>query len=303
MENLKVDEEFKSGFITVIGQPNVGKSTLINKLIGEKIAITSRKAQTTRNKIQCILTLEDAQMIFIDTPGVHRSKDKMGEYLNGVAYSSLKEIDLVLFMVDAKYPPNGDDKRVANQLSSLDKPVLLILNKTDLISKKDLLARIKAYQQLARFEETIAISAKNESNLDNVVDSAVELLPNGPKYYPDNMVTDQIEQFIIAELIREKILNFTHEEVPHSVAVEIIDFKERNKKDLIDIRANIYVERESQKGIMIGKGGSMLKRIGTKAREDIESLLDTKVFLDLWVKVKKDWRDKEDALKMLGYRG
>ncbi|TDX51058.1 GTPase Era [Orenia marismortui] len=303
MDNLTVDKGFKSGFITVVGQPNVGKSTLVNNLIGEKINITSRKAQTTRNKIQCILTLDDAQMVFIDTPGIHRPKDKMGKYLNEVAYNSLKEIDLVLFMVDASYKPNNQDKTVARQLSSLKQPVLLVLNKTDKVKKKDLFQRIKDYQRLGGFDELITISAINKTNLDDLVEIMTGYLPEGPKYYPDNMITDQIEQFIISELIREKILKFTHQEVPHSVAVEIMRFKERTDKDLVEIGANIYVERKSQKGILIGKGGSMLKRIGKSAREDIEKLLDTQIFLDLWVKVKDDWRDKEDALNMLGYRG
>ncbi|WP_018247785.1 GTPase Era [Orenia marismortui] len=303
MDKLTVDKGFKSGFITVVGQPNVGKSTLVNNLIGEKINITSRKAQTTRNKIQCILTLDDAQMVFIDTPGIHRPKDKMGKYLNEVAYNSLKEIDLVLFMVDASYKPNNQDKTVARQLSSLKQPVLLVLNKTDKVKKKDLFQRIKDYQRLGDFDELITISAINKTNLDDLVEIMTGYLPEGPKYYPDNMITDQIEQFIISELIREKILKFTHQEVPHSVAVEIMSFKERTDKDLVEIGANIYVERKSQKGILIGKGGSMLKRIGKSAREDIEKLLDTQIFLDLWVKVKDDWRDKEDALNMLGYRG
>ena len=302
MNNLGTEENFKSGFVSVVGQPNVGKSTLINNLIGQKISITSRKAQTTRNKIQCILTLDDAQLVFIDTPGVHRAKDKMGEYLNHVSYDSLKEIDVVLFMVDGNYPPNNDDKKVAAELTNLGIPVLLVINKIDQISQglEDI---INQYQRLGDFEEVIAISALQEKNIDYLLDIMVDLLEVGPKYYPDNMITDQIEQFIITELIREQVLNYTHEEVPHSVAVEIIDFNERSEKDLIDIRANIYVERKSQKGILIGKNGNMLKKIGSKARTEIQELLNTKVFLDLWVKVKKNWRDKEDALKMLGYRG
>ncbi|WP_027338662.1 GTPase Era [Halonatronum saccharophilum] len=301
--DLSVGDEFKSGFITVVGQPNVGKSTLINKLVGEKVVITSRKAQTTRNKIQCILTLDQAQMIFIDTPGIHRPKDKMGKYLNDVAYTSLKEIDLALFVVNAQYKPNNSDKQIANQLNALKTPVLLVINKVDQISKRDLLKRIQEYERLGSFEDTVSISAKEEINLDDLKDTMVEYMPKGPKYYPDDMVTDQIEQFIVAEIVREKILSFTHEEVPHSVAVEIMSFKEREDKDLVEIRANIYVERKSQKGILIGKGGKMLKKIGQTARKDIEDLLGTQIFLDLWVKVKDDWRDKQDALKMLGYRG
>jgi len=304
MDKLTVDKGFKSGFITVVGQPNVGKSTLVNKLIGEKINITSRKAQTTRNKIQCILTLDDAQMIFIDTPGIHRPKDKMGKYLNEVAYGSLKEIDLVIFMVDANYKPNEQDKKIATQLAHVSSmPILLVLNKVDTVSKNDLATRINDYQKLGQFTEIITISAQKGINLDDLTETIVDHLPKGPKYYPDDMITDQIEQFIISELVREKILKFTHQEVPHSVAVEVTRFEERSDKDLIEIGANIYVERKSQKGILIGKGGSMLKRIGKSARADIENLLSTQVFLDLWVKIKDDWRDKEDALKMLGYKG
>ena len=302
MNNLQSEEGFKSGFVSVVGQPNVGKSTLINNLIGEKISITSRKAQTTRNKIQCILTLDDAQLVFIDTPGVHRADDKMGEYLNNVSYDALKEIDLVLFMVDGNYPPNNDDKKVAAELTNLGVPVLLVINKIDKMSN-ELEERIKQYQRLGAFDDVVAISALQEKNLDYLLDLMVDALEEGPKYYPDNMITDQIEQFIITELIREQVLNYTHEEVPHSVAVEIIDFNEREDDELIDIRANIYVERDSQKGILIGKNGKMLKKIGSQARTGIEDLLNSKVFLDLWVKVKKNWRDKEDALKMLGYRG
>ena len=302
MNNLQSEEGFKSGFVSVVGQPNVGKSTLINNLIGEKISITSRKAQTTRNKIQCILTLDDAQLVFIDTPGVHRADDKMGEYLNNVSYDALKEIDLVLFMVDGNYPPNNDDKKVAAELTNLGVPVLLVINKIDKMSN-ELEERIKQYQRLGAFDDVVAISALQEKNLDYLLDLMVNALEEGPKYYPDNMITDQIEQFIITELIREQVLNYTHEEVPHSVAVEIINFNEREDDELIDIRANIYVERDSQKGILIGKNGKMLKKIGSQARTGIEDLLNSKVFLDLWVKVKKNWRDKEDALKMLGYRG
>ena len=302
MDSLQAEEGFKSGFVSVVGQPNVGKSTLINNLIGHKISITSRKAQTTRNKIQCILTLDDAQLVFIDTPGVHRAKDKMGEYLNNVSYDALKEIDEVLFMVDGNYPPNNDDQKVAAELTNLGVPVLLVINKIDKMSD-ELEERINQYQRLGDFDDVVAISALKEKNLDYLLDLMVDSLTEGPQYYPDNMITDQIEQFIITELIREQVLNYTHEEVPHSVAVEIIDFNERDDEELIDIRANIYVERESQKGILIGKNGKMLKKIGSQARTEIEDLLNSKIFLDLWVKVKKNWRDKEDALKMLGYRG
>ncbi len=276
---------------------------MVNKLIGEKINITSRKAQTTRNKIQCILTLDEAQIIFIDTPGIHKPKDKMGDYLNDVAYDSLKEVELILFMVDINYKPNEQDKKIARQLLSLKNPILLVLNKVDKLDKNLVDKRIKEYQKLGNFTEVVTISAKNEINLDGLQEMMVRYLPKGPQYYPEEMITDQIEQFIVAELIREKVLKFTHQEVPHSVAVEIVRFKEREDKDLIEIGANIFVERNSQKGILIGKGGSMLKNIGRAARSDIEKLLGSQIFLDSRVKVKSDWRDKEDALKMLGYRG
>lgn len=301
MGDLTVSEDFKSGFITVVGQPNVGKSTLINNLIGEKIAITSRKAQTTRNKIQCVLTRDQAQMIFIDTPGVHKAKDKMGDYLNKLAYKTLQDIDVVLFMVNACFSPNEDDRKIINQIADLGVPVLLVINKVDLIEKQELADRIEEYEKLAQFAETIAISAIKGTNLDYLVELIEERLPTGPQYYPEDMITDQIEQFVIANLIREQVLNYTHEEVPHSAAVEIIDFTEREDKELVEIRANIYVERKSQKGIIIGKNGQMIKQIGSAARQQIEAFLGQKVFLDLWVKVEKDWREKEEALEKMGY--
>lgn len=301
MGNLMADEDFKSGFITVVGQPNVGKSTLINNLIGEKIAITSRKAQTTRNKIQCILTLDQAQMVFIDTPGVHKPSDKMGDYLNKLAYKTLQDIDVVLFMVNACYPPNEDDRQIINQIADLGVPVLLVINKVDVIEKEELADRIQEYEKLGEFAETVAISAREGTNLDYLVELLEARLPAGPQYYPEDMITDQIEQFVIANLIREQVLNYTHEEVPHSAAVEIIEFTEREDKELVEIRANIYVERKSQKGIIIGKNGQMIKQIGSDARQQIEGFLGQKVFLDLWVKVEKDWREKEEALEKLGY--
>ncbi len=301
MGDLTANEDFKSGFITVVGQPNVGKSTLINNLIGEKIAITSRKAQTTRNKIQCVLTRDQAQMIFIDTPGVHKAQDKMGDYLNKLAYKTLQDIDVVLFMVNACYPPNQDDRQIINQIADLGVPLLLVINKVDLIDKQELADRIQEYEKLTQFAETIAISARKGTNLDYLVELIEERLPTGPQYYPEDMITDQIEQFIIANLIREQVLNYTHEEVPHSAVVEIIEFTERKDKELVEIRANIYVERKSQKGIIIGHNGQMIKQIGSAARQQIEEFLDQQVFLDLWVKVEKDWREKEEKLEKLGY--
>ncbi len=296
---MEQKEGFKSGFVTVIGQPNVGKSTLINKLIGEKISITSRKAQTTRNRIKCIFTNDAAQIIFVDTPGIHNPKDKMGEYLNKAAYNSLKGINLILFMVDINYPPNQEDKMAFESVEGLDIPKLLVLNKVDQVDSQVIEKRISQYQQLAEFDDYFAISAKQEKNLAGLLDKMISLLPEGPMYYPEDMITDQIEQFVITEMIREKIMHFTHEEVPYSTAVEIVSFNQ--KEDLIEISANIYVERPSQKGILIGKNGQMIKRIGSAARTEIEKFLGEKVFLDLWVKVKEKWRKKEDSIKMLGY--
>ncbi len=296
---MEQKEGFKSGFVTVIGQPNVGKSTLINKLIGEKISITSRKAQTTRNRIKCIFTNDEAQIIFVDTPGIHNPRDKMGEYLNKAAYNSLKGINLILFMVDINYPPNSEDKMAFGSISGVDIPKILVLNKIDQVNHQTIKKRISQYQQLADFDDFFAISARQEKNLTELVDKMIDLLPEGPMYYPKDMITDQIEQFVITEMIREKIIHFTHEEVPYSTAVEIVSFNQ--KDELIEISANIYVERASQKGILIGKNGQMIKRIGSAARKEIEKFLEEKIFLDLWVKVKEKWRKKEDSIKMLGY--
>ena len=296
---MEQKEGFKSGFVTVIGQPNVGKSTLINKLIGEKISITSRKAQTTRNRIKCIFTNDEAQIVFVDTPGIHNPRDKMGEYLNKAAYNSLKGINLILFMVDINYPPNSEDKMAFGSISGVDIPKILVLNKIDQVNHQTIKKRISQYQQLADFDDFFAISARQEKNLTELVDEMIDLLPEGPMYYPEDMITDQIEQFVITEMIREKIIHFTHEEVPYSTAVEIVSFNQ--KDELIEISANIYVERASQKGILIGKNGQMIKRIGSAARKEIEKFLEEKIFLDLWVKVKEKWRKKEDSIKMLGY--
>ncbi|MCK8824466.1 GTPase Era [Fuchsiella alkaliacetigena] len=300
---LEQKDDFKSGFITVIGRPNVGKSTLINRLIGQKIVITTPKPQTTRNKIQCILTRDDAQLIFIDTPGIHTPEDNMGEYLVEVAYRSLNKIDLVLFLVDVKQGIRTLDKKINQHLTGLDTPVIMVLNKIDSISKAKLATIIEKGEQLGNYADLIPISAKTGHNVEQLTERMVELLPEGPMYYPEDMITDQIEQFIITEIVREKIMYLTREEIPYAVAVEIIQMEERKNGELIYVSANIYVERNSQKGIIIGKNGKMLKEVGKRARHDIEKVLGTQVYLDLWVKVKKDWRDKDEALKMLGYRG
>ncbi len=293
------EEGFKSGFIAMIGRPNMGKSTLINALLGEKMVITSDKPQTTRNRIHCVLTRENAQLVFIDTPGIHKPNDKMGEYLVKTAYDSLEDVDVVLFLVDAKYPPGKGDQFILNQIKGIKTSFLIVLNKIDQISVKDLSKRIKEYEQFSGFP-VIPISALENKNLDTLVDDIVEKLPEGPMYYPEDMITDQIEQFIVSEMIREKTLHLTRDEIPHAVAVEIEEMVERNDK--MYIRATIYVERNSQKGILIGKKGAMLKKIGQLAREDIEGILAFPVYLDLWVKVNKDWREREEILKRLGYK-
>ncbi|MGM0471613.1 MAG: GTPase Era [Bacillota bacterium] len=300
---MATKEDFKSGFVTVVGQPNVGKSTLINNLIGQKIAITTPKHQTTRNKIQCILTQDNAQLVFIDTPGIHDPYDKMSEHLVDVAYRALKRVELIYFMVDAKKGITKLERKIYNQLAGLDTPVILVLNKIDLVTKKKLQRRLEECQQLGEFANIIPVSAKTGQNTDTLLEESIRQLPTGPKYYPEDMITDQIEQFVITELIREKIMYLTREEVPHAVALEVISMSERENRDLVDINVNIYVERDSQKGIIIGKHGHRLKEIGKRARQDIEDLLGSQVYLDLWVKVKKNWRDREDALQMLGYRG
>lgn len=299
MAKNKNAKEFKSGFITILGRPNMGKSTLINALLGEKMVITSDKPQTTRNRIHCVLTREDAQLVFIDTPGIHKPQDKMGEYLVRAAYNSLQDVDVVLFMVDAKFAPGKGDLFILNQIREHASTVLVVLNKIDEIAADLVPQRIKEYEEFSGFK-VIEISALKQANLDKLVEAIIDLLPEGPMYYPEDMITDQIEQFIVAEMIREKILHLTQEEVPHAVAIEIEEMLERNDK--MYIRAFIYVERDSQKGILIGKSGSMLKRIGQLARKDIESLLAFPVYLDLWVKVNKDWREKDEVLTRLGYR-
>lgn len=293
-------EGFRSGFVTMIGRPNMGKSTLINALIGEKMVITSDTAQTTRNRIHCVLTREDAQLVFVDTPGIHKPQDKMGEYLVKTAYESLADVDVVLLLVDAKYSPGKGDQFILKQIQGIKTPVIVVLNKIDEIPMELIPKRIQEYHKFADCA-VIPISALKEQNLDTLVDEMITLLPEGPMYYPEDMITDQIEQFIVAEIIREKVLRLTREEVPHAVAVEIEEMVERSE-DKMYIRATVHIERNSQKGILIGKGGKMLKKIGLLARKDIEGLLGISTYLDLWVKVNKDWREREAELKRLGYR-
>ncbi len=291
---------YKSGFVAVIGRPNAGKSTLLNRLLGEKLVIVSDKPQTTRNRINCILTREDSQIIFIDTPGMHKPKTKLGEYMVDTAKSALEEVDLVLLMVDASVETGTGDKYVVDSLSGITTPVFLLLNKADLVSADRLQELTETYRSWFAFREVISISAREGDNLPLLLDQITALLPLGPQYYPDDMVIDQPERFIIAELIREKALLLTEEEIPHAVAVDIDEITERSNGVLF-VRATLYLERESQKGIVIGAGGARLKEIGRLARQDIEGLLGTKIFLDLWVKVKKDWRKRGDALRQFGY--
>jgi GTP-binding protein Era len=292
---------FRSGFVSIIGRPNVGKSTLINRLLGQKLVIISDKPQTTRNKIHCVLTREDGQIIFIDTPGIHKPKHKLGSYMVNVAVQTLTEVDLILFVCDGENPPGGGDQFVVEKIKQAKTPTILVVNKIDQISKNDLVVRLDEYNQLHDWNEVIPLSALTGDNVNRLVDTIINYLPEGPQYYPEDMVIDQPERFIVAELVREKVLKLTREEIPHSVAIEVIEMQKRGKSDTIYVRVHIYVERDSQKGIIIGKGGEMLKGIGAEARGDIERLLGSKIYLDLLVKVKKDWRNSSSLLKDLGY--
>jgi GTP-binding protein Era len=294
---------FRSGFAAIIGRPNVGKSTLLNQIIGQKIAIMSDKPQTTRNKIQGVYTSKEhnAQIVFLDTPGIHKPKSKLGKYMNHVAESALNEVDVVMMLVDAAEGLGGGDRYIIEQLKKIETPVVLVLNKIDLVHPEALLPLLDQYRSLYPFAEYIPISAKLGNNVETLLTCLIGYLPEGPQYYPDDMVTDYPEQFICAELIREKILQLTREEVPHSIAVYVEDMRTRDN-GVVAISAVIVVERDSQKGIIIGKNGSMLKEIGRLAREDIERLLGSRIFLELWVKVEKDWRNKESALREFGFR-
>ena len=294
------EKQHKSGFIAVIGRPNVGKSTLINSLIGQKIAIMSDKPQTTRNRILCILTRPEAQIVFLDTPGIHKPKHKLGEYMVKAAEGTLKEVDAIFFVVDATEKMGRGEYYILERLQATAKPVILVVNKLDLIEKEQVLPIISHYTDKYPFVGVVPISAKEETNLDALIEEVEKYLPEGPQYYPEDMVTDQPERLIVAELVREKALQLTRDEVPHAIAVDVDEMKARDNGDTY-IRATIYVERDSQKGILIGAKGSMLKEIGRLARADIEMLLGTRVFLDLWVKVKKDWRDRDSVLRGFGF--
>lgn len=296
-ENIK---DFHSGYVSIIGRPNVGKSTLLNSILGEKIAIVTPKPQTTRNRIMGIKTLPDSQIIFMDTPGIHKPKHRLGETMVKTALEALSEVDIILFMVEPQEPDRGD-VAIIDQLKRVRAPVFLVINKIDTVRKAEILPVIKRFKDLYSFREIIPVSALKKDGVGLLLEKVRGTIPAGPKYYPEDIVTDQIERFMASEIIREKIMDATEQELPYSVAVEVIKWKERDD-GLVMISCNIYVERESQKAIIIGKGGSLLKSIGSAARVDIEKLLNTKVFLEIWVKVKKHWRNDLRLLKELGYK-
>ena len=295
-------DNFKSGFVTIIGRPNVGKSTLMNHLIGQKIAITSNKPQTTRNRIQTVYTdMERGQLVFLDTPGIHQAKNKLGEYMVNVAEHTLSEVDVILWLVEPSTFIGAGEQHIIKQLKKTKTPVILIINKVDTVGREKILEYIDAYRKVFDFAEIVPASALREQNLDTVVDVIFKYLPYGPMFYDEETVTDQPERAIVAEIIREKALHDLDDEIPHGIAVYIDRMKERRGQNIIDIDATIVCERDSHKGIIIGKGGSMLKKIGSNARYEMERLLDTQVNLKLWVKVRKDWRDSELMMKNFGY--
>lgn len=296
-----MSKQFKSGFVAIVGRPNVGKSTFMNYVLGQKIAIMSDKAQTTRNKIQGVYTNQDCQIVFLDTPGIHKPKHELGNFMVESAYSALKEVDAVLFMVNAAEKRGPGDDFIIEKLKKIKTPVFLVLNKIDLISPDELLDRVELYQETIPFAGIIPISVLQGNNVQELMTTLTNHLPEGPQYYPSDQITDHPEYFVVSELIREKILHLTKEEIPHSVAVTV-DKMQKDEFDKVHVYANIIVERPTQKGIIIGKGGKLLKEIGVRARKDIEQLLGNKVYLELWVKVEKDWRKKKSHLQDFGYR-
>ncbi|AZB43665.1 GTPase Era [Bacillus sp. FJAT-42376] len=293
---------FKSGFVSIIGRPNVGKSTFLNRVIGQKIAIMSDKPQTTRNKIQGVLTTDDSQTIFIDTPGIHKPKHKLGDFMMKVAQNTLREVDLIMFMINAEEGYGRGDEFIIEKLKEVKTPVFLVINKIDQLHPDQLFPLIEKYKALYPFKEVVPISALQGNNVETLLDQIKSYLPEGPQYYPADQVTDHPERFIISELIREKVLHLTREEIPHSVAVVIDAIERREENASVYVAATVIVERDSQKGIVIGKQGKMLKEVGQRARVDIEALLGSKVFLELWVKVQKDWRNKMNQLRDYGFR-
>lgn len=294
-------EDYKSGFVAIIGRPNVGKSTLMNHLIGQKIAITSRKAQTTRNKIQTVYTCERGQIVFLDTPGIHKAKNKLGEYMVNVASRTFKDADVILWLVEPGTQVGPGDRHIAEQLKNCKLPVILVINKVDTVKKEEVAGFIETYRKLIDFADIVPASALRAQNLDTVIDCIFKYLPYGPQFYDEDTITDQPQRQIVAELIREKALRTLDEEIPHGIAVTIDTMKERPDGRIVDIEATIICERDSHKGIIIGKQGAILKKIGSAARFEIERMLEQKVNLKLWVKVKKDWRDSDYLIKNFGY--
>lgn len=294
-------EDYKSGFVAIIGRPNVGKSTLMNHLIGQKIAITSRKAQTTRNKIQTVYTCERGQIVFLDTPGIHKAKNKLGEYMVNVASRTFKDADVILWLVEPGTQVGPGDRHIAEQLKNCKLPVILVINKVDTVKKEEVAGFIETYRKLIDFADIVPASALRAQNLDTVIDCIFKYLPYGPQFYDEDTITDQPQRQIVAELIREKALRTLDEEIPHGIAVTIDTMKARPDGRIVDIEATIICERDSHKGIIIGKQGAMLKKIGSAARFEIERMLEQKVNLKLWVKVKKDWRDSDYLIKNFGY--
>lgn len=294
--------KFKSGFVTIIGRPNVGKSTLMNHLIGQKIAITSNKAQTTRNRIQTVYTGEEGQIVFLDTPGINQAKNKLGEYMLNVAENTLKEVDVILWLVEPTTFIGAGERYIVEKLKNVHTPVVLVINKTDIATEEEVFKAIDTYKEVYGFKEIVPVSALKDKNTDELIKVIFAYLEEGPQYYDADTITDQPERAIVAEMIREKALRCLDKEIPHGIAVVIDRMKDRKGGNIVDIDATIICERESHKGIIIGKQGTMLKKIGTQARKDMENLLDTKVNLKIWVKVKKDWRDSEFLLKNYGYK-
>ncbi len=296
-----MERAYKSGFAAIIGRPNVGKSTLMNRLIGQKIAITSKKPQTTRNRIQTVYTCEQGQIIFQDTPGIHKAKNKLGEYMVNVAQKTLEDVDVILWLVEASTYIGPGEKYIAEQLEKTKKPVILVINKVDTIKKEEILAVIDAYRKLYDFREIVPTSALRGQNMEDLIDTIFRYLPEGPQFYDEDTVTDQPQRQIVAEIIREKALHALDEEIPHGIAVTIERMRERKRGNICDIEATIICERDSHKGIIIGKQGAMLKKIGTNARYEIEQMLEEQVNLKIWVKVRKDWRDNDIQMKNFGY--
>ena len=295
-----MEQQYKSGFAALVGRPNVGKSTLMNRLIGQKIAITSSKPQTTRNRIQTVYTSEAGQIVFLDTPGIHRAKNKLGSYMVNVAERTLEDVDVVLWLVEPSTFIGAGERHIIQALKRHSTPVILVINKTDTVKKEEVLLFIDTYRKEMEFAEIVPVSALKGDNTEELISCIMKYLPYGPAFYDEDTVTDQPERQIVAELIREKALRCLEDEIPHGIAVSIESMK--YKKRIVEIEATVICEKDSHKGIVIGKGGSMLKKIGSRAREDIENMLEKKVNLQLWVKVKKDWRDSDFLLKNFGYR-